>query len=91
MPKIAEEAMDRARVLKTALSLNMELSAYSLIPDYLQNINGGMISGKTNMAIFQPTYTATQQVESIKKIVERKISEGIAATLGQIRTELKLY
>ncbi|GBB98011.1 hypothetical protein RclHR1_31170001 [Rhizophagus clarus] len=91
MPKTAEEAMDRARALETALSLNMELSAYSLIPDYLQNMNGEMIPTKTNMSIFQPTYTATQQVESIEKIVERKISEGIAAVLGQIRIESKLY
>ncbi|GET03757.1 zinc finger CCHC domain-containing protein 14 [Rhizophagus clarus] len=29
----------------------MELSAYSLIPDYLQNMNGGMVPAKTNMAI----------------------------------------
>ncbi|GBC05778.1 hypothetical protein RclHR1_06420001, partial [Rhizophagus clarus] len=91
MPETAEEAMDRARALETALSLNMELSAYSLIPDYLQNMNGGMIPAKTNMTMFQPTYTATQQAESIEKIVERKISEGIAAALGQIRTESKPY
>ncbi|GES89141.1 cold shock domain-containing protein 3-like [Rhizophagus clarus] len=91
MPETAEEAMDRVCVLETALSLNMELSAYSLISDYLQNINEEMILAKTNMAIFQPTYTATQQVESIEKIVKRKISEGIAAALGQIRTELKPY
>ncbi|GBC00604.1 hypothetical protein RclHR1_03900021 [Rhizophagus clarus] len=83
--------MDRACALETALSLNMELSAYSLISDYLQNMNGGIIPAKTNMAIFQFTYTATQQVESIKKIVERKISEGIAAVLDQIRTESKPY
>ncbi|GES89097.1 ATP-dependent RNA helicase vasa-like isoform X2 [Rhizophagus clarus] len=91
MPETAEEAMDRTRALETALSLNMELSVYSLIPVYLQNMNGGMIPAKTNMAMFQPTYTATQQAESIEKIVERKISEGIAAALGQIRTEPKPY
>ncbi|GBB89513.1 hypothetical protein RclHR1_01620025 [Rhizophagus clarus] len=54
-------------------------------------MNGGMIPAKTNMAIFQLTYIATQQVESIEKIVEKKISEGIAAALGQIRIEPKPY
>ncbi|GES88976.1 hypothetical protein GLOIN_2v1772369 [Rhizophagus clarus] len=48
MPETAEEAMDRARALETALSLNMKLSVYSLISDYLQNINGGMVPAKTS-------------------------------------------
>ena len=60
MPETAEEAMDRARALETALSLNMELSAYSLISDYLQNMNKGIIPAKTNIVMFQLAYTAMQ-------------------------------
>ncbi|GES86660.1 hypothetical protein RCL_jg20600.t1 [Rhizophagus clarus] len=53
------EFIEGARVLETTLFLNIELSAYLLIPDYLQNINGEMISAKSNMAMFQLIYTTT--------------------------------
>ena len=86
MPRTAEEAMEKARALETAFSMGMELSAYSMLSGYLQNMNGGMVPAKTNLAMYQPTYTATQQFgEPIEQLVERKIKEGITAALGQIQ------
>jgi hypothetical protein len=50
--------------------MRMELFAYSMLPGYLQNMNGGMILAKTNMAMFQSAYTtAFQKQKSIKEIV----------------------
>jgi hypothetical protein len=61
MPDDVEEAMSKARALKTAFFMEMELSAYSMLPGYLQNINGGIIPARTNMAIFQLAYTIAFQ------------------------------
>jgi hypothetical protein len=47
-----EEAMSKARVLETAFSIGIELFTYSMLPGYLQNMNGGMIPARTNMAMF---------------------------------------
>src|SRR6202034_258390 len=86
MPGTAEEAMEKARALETAFSMGMELSAYSMLPGYLQNMNGGMVPAKTNLAMYQPTYTAMQQFgEPIDQLVERKIKEGITAALSQMQ------
>jgi hypothetical protein len=52
MPDDVKEAMSKARALETAFSMGMELSAYSMLPGYLQNMNGGMIPVRTNMAMF---------------------------------------
>ncbi|PKC56609.1 hypothetical protein RhiirA1_500421 [Rhizophagus irregularis] len=51
MPQIVEEAMEKAQALETAFSMGMNLSVYSMMPGYLQNMNGGMISVRTNLAI----------------------------------------
>ena len=86
MPNTVDEAMAKARALETAFSMGMELSAYSMLPGYLQNMNGGMVPAKTNLAMYQPAYVATQQ-EPIDQMVERKIREGITAALGQIQSK----
>jgi hypothetical protein len=85
MPRNTAEAMEKARALETAFSLGMDLSAYSMLPDYLPNMNGGMIPAKTNMAMYRSAYaTAYQLQESMEKIIERKITEGIMAALSQM-------
>jgi hypothetical protein len=71
MPDDVEEAMSKARALETAFSMGMELSAYSMLPGYLQNMNGRMIPARTNMAMFQSTYTtAFQKQESMEEMVQ---------------------
>jgi hypothetical protein len=65
-----EEAMSKARALETAFSMRMELFVYFILPGYLQNMNGGMIPARTNMAMFQSAYiTAFQKQESMEEIV----------------------
>ncbi|PKB97704.1 hypothetical protein RhiirA5_384463 [Rhizophagus irregularis] len=51
MPQIVEEAMEKTQALETAFSMGMNLSVYSMMPGYLQNMNGGMIPVRTNLAI----------------------------------------
>jgi hypothetical protein len=87
MPDTVEEAMDKTRALETAFSTEMDLSAYSLIPNYLMNMNGGMVPARTNLAMFQPAYTTNYQIGGIESVIEKKISEGILAALSQIRNE----
>ncbi|GET51058.1 hypothetical protein GLOIN_2v1772369 [Rhizophagus irregularis DAOM 181602=DAOM 197198] len=90
MPQTVEEAMEKAQALETAFSMGMDLSVYSMMPGYLQNMNGGMISARTNLAMYQPAYSMSySQPESVEKMVERKISEGITAALSQMRIETK--
>ena len=91
MPDTVEEAMEKARALETAFSIGMDLSAYSLIPGYIQNMNGGMIPARTNMMMFQLTYAAYQkpvESESVEQLVERKIREGITAALSQAKQKV---
>ena len=86
MPGTVEEVITRAAALETAFSMEMDLSAYSLLPGYLQNMNGGMVPAKTNLAMYQPAYVATQQThEPIEQMVERKIREGLTAALSQVQ------
>lgn len=85
MPETPEEAIEKARALETAFSMGMDLSAHSMLPGYLQNMNGGMVPAKTNVAMYQPAYIAKQE-ESIEQLIERKIKEGMAAALGQFQT-----
>ncbi|CAB5180908.1 unnamed protein product [Rhizophagus irregularis] len=51
MLQTVEEAMEKAQALETAFSMGMDLSVYSMMPGYLQNMNGGMIPARTNLAI----------------------------------------
>src|SRR5215475_6940620 len=88
MPETAEEAMEKARALETAFSIGMNLSAYSMLPDYLPNMNGGMVPAKVNIAQYQSNYTAKQE-EPIEKIVKRKIQEGLTAALSQLQVKPK--
>ena len=86
MPGIIKEVITCAAALETAFSMEMDLSAYSLLPGYLQNMNGGMVPAKTNLAMYQPAYVATQQThEPIEQMVERKIREGLTAALSQVQ------
>jgi hypothetical protein len=88
IPDDIEEAMSKARVLETTFFMGMELTAYSMLPEYLQNMNGGMIPARTNMAMFQSAYTiAFQKQESMKEMVQQKISEGITVALSQMQIE----
>ena len=64
MPIFVEEAIEKAKALETAFSMGMELSAYSMIPGYLQSIGGTMLLARTNMTMFQPTYTSYTSRES---------------------------
>jgi hypothetical protein len=57
IPNNVEEAIKKARAVKTAFSIGMELSAYSMIPGYLNSM-GSMIPVHTNMAMFQPAYSS---------------------------------
>jgi hypothetical protein len=85
MPNNVEEAIEKARAMETAFSIGMELSAYSMISGYLNNM-GSMMSAHTNMAMFQPAYSSynIREEESVERMVERKIREGITAALGQM-------
>ena len=86
MPENVGEAMEKAYALETAFSMGMELSAYSMLPGYLQNMNGGMVPARTNMAVYQPAYSMQQQInEPMEQIIERKIKEGMAAALSQFK------
>ena len=86
MPQTVEEAMEKARAIETAFSIGMDLSAYSMLPGYLQNLGGGMLPAKANIALYQPTYTASQQQqEPIEQIIERKIRDRLTAALSQIQ------
>src|ERR1700722_6975430 len=86
MPGTVEEVIIRAAALETAFSMGMNLSAYSLLPGYLQNMNRRMVLAKTNLAMYQPAYVAIQQIyEPIEQMVERKIREGLTAALIQVQ------
>ena len=85
MPVDVEAAMEKARALETAFSIGMDLSAYSMLPGYLPNMNGGMVPAKTNMAMYQPAYLVKPE-ESLEQMIERKIREGMTAALGQLQT-----
>jgi len=59
MPNTVEEAMEKAKAVETAFSIGMELSAYSMLPGYLDNRGGMTLPARTNMAMFQPSYYTT--------------------------------
>ena len=80
MPQNVKEAINKAKAIETAFSIGMDLSAYSMLPGYLQSMNGGMVPARTNMAMYQPSYTAVQQ-----EITEQLIEEGVAAAVSQIQ------
>ncbi|CAG8685359.1 796_t:CDS:2, partial [Funneliformis caledonium] len=44
-----DEAINKALALETAYSIGMELSAYSMIPNYLQGMSGGFIPVRTTL------------------------------------------
>jgi len=87
MPATVNEAIEKARAVETAFSIRMELSAYSMLPGYLNNGMGGMtLPAKANMALYQPIYTASRsQEESIEQLLDRKLKEGIAAAVSQLQ------
>jgi len=89
MPTFVEEAIEKAKALETAFSMGMKLSAYSIIPGYLQSMGGTMLPARINMTMFQLTYTSytSRESESIEQMVKRRIKEGITAALGQIQQE----
>ncbi|PKY35132.1 hypothetical protein RhiirB3_455546, partial [Rhizophagus irregularis] len=65
--------MEKAQALETAFSMGMDLSVYSMMP-----------------AMYQPAYLMSySQPESVEKMVEQKISEGITVALSQMRTKIK--
>ena len=87
MPETVEDAISKARAVETAFSIGMELSAYSMLPGYLNNMGGMSLPAKTNLARYQPSgFNAySSQKESMKKMIERKLKEGITAAIGQLQ------
>ena len=64
--------------------MGADLSAYLMLPGYLENMEG-MILAQMNAVFYnQPSYTANYYAptESIEQIVKRKIKEGITVALG---------
>ena len=49
-----DQAIKKARAVESAYSIGMELSAYSLMPNYMQLLQGGMVPAHTSIAM-QPT------------------------------------
>ena len=71
MLNTVNKAIERACALETAFSIEMDLSTYSILPGYLQNMNGGIVPAKTNLVMYQPAYTAIQQTyEPIEQMIE---------------------
>ena len=87
MPETVEDAISKARAVETAFSIGMELSAYSMLPGYLNNMGGMSLPAKTNLARYQPSgFNAySSQEESMKRMIERKLKEGITAAIGQLQ------
>ena len=86
-PTTVVQAIEKTGVVETAFSMEADLSAYSMLPGYLENM-GGMISARMNIALYnQPSYAANYHAptESIEQVVERKIKEEITAALGQLQ------
>jgi len=84
MPTTVDEAVDKARAVETAFSIGMELSAYSLLPEYLQCIGGAILPAQANLTLYQPiNYNPymqpvyATQLEFIEEILSRKLNEGL--------------
>ena len=91
MPTTVDEAVDKVRAVKTAFSIGMELSAYSLLPGYLQRMGGATLPAQANLALYQPvsynpymqpSYAA--QSESIEEILSRKLNEGLNQAIANL-------
>ncbi|EXX60232.1 hypothetical protein RirG_181820 [Rhizophagus irregularis DAOM 197198w] len=65
MPQTVEKAMEKAQALETAFSMGIDLSVYSMMPGYLQNMNGGMIPARTNLAMYQPAYSMSYSNQKV--------------------------
>ena len=94
MPSFVDEAIEKARAVETAFSIGMDLSAYSMLPGYINNMNGGMmVPAKANLALYQPTYAATSTLdESLEQRITKGIQEGIlAAFASQQRQSTQTY
>jgi hypothetical protein len=84
MPDSVEEAVEKARAVETAFSIGMDLSAYSMLPGYLTNMNAGMLPAKANVALYQAAYATPQiQEESLEQKITKGIQEGILAAFAQ--------
>jgi hypothetical protein len=81
MPKNIDDAVNKALALETAYSIGMELSAYSLLPDYLRNLHGGFVPARTNLATYQPVLPTnafrSNASESVEEIIDRKLEQLI--------------
>ncbi|CAG8447742.1 3290_t:CDS:2 [Funneliformis caledonium] len=47
--RTVDEAINKALALETAYSIGIELSAYSMIPNYLQGMSGGFVPARTTL------------------------------------------
>jgi hypothetical protein len=56
MPTKVDQAIKKARVVESAYSIGMELSAYSLMSNYMQLLQEGIVSARISIAM-QPIYT----------------------------------
>ena len=87
MPETVNDAISKARAVETAFSIGMDLSAYSMLPGYLNNMGGMSLPAKTNLARYQSDGINAyySQEESMERMIERKLKEGITAAIGQLQ------
>ena len=94
MPKDIDEAINKALALETAYSIGMELSAYSLLPDYLRNLHGGFVPARTNLATYTPIIPTnafrSNTSESVEEIIDRKL-EQLIRKLGANQNNFSNY
>jgi len=84
MPASVADAVEKARAVETAFSIGMDLSAYSMLPGYINNMHGAPVPAKANMALYQSAYTAPQLDEvALEQKITKGIQEGILAAFAQ--------
>src|SRR5215475_323897 len=71
----------------------MDLSAYSILPGYLNNMGGGMVVlAKANLALYQPAYVnSSVNNESLEQKITKGIQEGILAAFAQQQQATQTY
>ena len=52
MSNTVEEAITKAKAVKTAFLVGMDLSTYSMLPGYLNGMNGMMLPARANTALY---------------------------------------
>ena len=68
MPQIVNEALFKARSIEIALSLNMELSDYSINNNYLKKTHGGTVPMVHALAMQEDTDRVTKMKEKLQRV-----------------------